>query len=102
MIGSSDNLHSSANGLKQLPYTGRPIASVEYYCPLSGGETRTEQRTDITVEEDGTSMIAMPSTTTVRDLVRVMNSIGATPRDIIEILQAIDRAGALHGELVNM
>ena len=47
-------------------------------------------------------MIAMPATTTVRDLVRVMNSIGATPRDIIEILQAIDRAGALHGELVNM
>ena len=47
-------------------------------------------------------MIAMPSTTTVRELVRVMNSIGASPRDIIEILQAINQAGALHGELVVM
>jgi flagellar P-ring protein precursor FlgI len=70
--------------------------------PLSGGETATEQRTDITVDEDGSSMIAMPATTTVRELVRVINAIGATPRDVIEILQAINEAGALHGQLVNM
>ena len=69
---------------------------------FSGGETRVEIRTDITVNEDGTSMLAMPSTTTVRDMVRVLNAIGATPRDIITILQAIDKAGALHGQLVNM
>ncbi|MBQ7561337.1 MAG: flagellar basal body P-ring protein FlgI [Synergistaceae bacterium] len=59
-------------------------------------------RTDITTDEEGTSMIAMPATTTVRDMVRVLNSLGATPRDIISILQAIDKAGALHGELVTM
>ncbi|MBQ7577074.1 MAG: flagellar basal body P-ring protein FlgI [Synergistaceae bacterium] len=59
-------------------------------------------RTDITADEQGTSMIAMPATTTVRDMVRVLNSLGATPRDIISILQAIDKAGALHGELVTM
>ena len=70
--------------------------------PLSGGQTATENRTDITTDENGTSFIAMPSTTTVRDLVRVINAIGATPRDVIEILQAINEAGALHGQLVNM
>ncbi|MDR1621667.1 MAG: flagellar basal body P-ring protein FlgI [Synergistaceae bacterium] len=70
--------------------------------PLSGGQTATENRTDITTDEDGTSFIAMPSTTTVRDLVRVINAIGATPRDVIEILQAINEAGALHGQLINM
>jgi flagellar P-ring protein precursor FlgI len=70
--------------------------------PLSGGQTATEDRTDITADEDGTSFIAMPSTTTVRDLVRVVNAIGATPRDVIEILQAINEAGALHGQLINM
>lgn len=69
---------------------------------FSNGQTAVERRADITVDEDGTSMIAMPATTTVREMVRVLNSLGATPRDIIEILQAIDRAGALHGELVNM
>lgn len=69
---------------------------------LSGGVTAYERRTDITADEDGGSMIAMPATTTVRDLVRVLNSLGARPRDIIEILQAISKAGALHGELVVM
>ena len=69
---------------------------------FSEGRTVVTRRSDITVDEEGGSMIAMPATTTVRDLVRVMNSLGATPRDIIEILQAIDKAGALHGELVTM
>ena len=69
---------------------------------FSEGQTVVTRRTDITVDEEGGSMIAMPATTTVRDLVRVMNSLGAKPRDIIEILQAIDKAGALHGELVTM
>ena len=69
---------------------------------FSNGVTAVENRTDITTEEDGTSMIAMPSTTTVREMVRVLNSLGARPRDIIEILQAISKAGALHGELVTM
>ena len=69
---------------------------------LSQGVTAVQRRTDITMDEEGGSMIAMPATTTVRDLVRVMNSVGARPRDIIEILQAINRAGALHGELVTM
>ena len=66
------------------------------------GTARTTIRSDITADEEGTSMVAMPATTTVRDMVRVLNSLGATPRDIISILQAIDRAGALHGELVTM
>ena len=69
---------------------------------MSAGSTAIVPRTDITAEEEGGSMIAMPATSTVRDLVRVVNSLGAKPRDVIEILQAIDKAGALHGELVLM
>ena len=70
--------------------------------PFSGGRTALENRTDITIEEDGASFIAMPATTTVRELVRVINAIGASPRDVIAILQAINEAGALHGQLINM
>ena len=102
VMGGNVRISSVAVAHGGLTVTVKEDPNVVQPGPLSGGETRTEQRSDITVDEDGTSMIAMPSTTTVRDLVRVMNSIGASPRDIIEILQAIDRAGALHGELVNM
>ena len=69
---------------------------------LEEDPNRYLRRNDITDNESDGSMLAMPATTTVRDLVRVMNSLGATPRDIIEILQAIDKAGALHGQLVTM
>ncbi|WP_286975215.1 flagellar basal body P-ring protein FlgI [Acetomicrobium sp. UBA5826] len=44
----------------------------------------------------------MPATATVTELVDALNSIGATPRDVITILQSINEAGALHGELVVM
>jgi len=70
--------------------------------PMGGGQTVESARTDVTIAEDSTSLLAMPATTTVRDLVRVINAIGAGPRDIIAILQAINEAGALHGQLINM
>ena len=79
----------------EAPYAVQPES-------MSDGRTVVTNRSDITTDEEGGSVIAMPSTTTVRDMVRVLNSLGARPRDIIEILQAIDKAGALHGELVVM
>lgn len=89
-----------ANG--NLVVTVGETATVVQPESFSGGTTVVTGRTDITADEEGGSLIAMPATTTVRDLVRVLNSLGAKPRDIIDILQAIDRAGALHGELVVM
>lgn len=98
------NVRISAVGVAHgnLVVTVGDTATVVQPESLSGGTTVVTNRTDITAEEEGGSMIAMPATTTVRDMVRVLNSLGAKPRDIIEILQAISRAGALHGELVVM
>ncbi len=45
------------------------------------------------------SLIAIKGETTVDDLVSALNAVGATPKDIIAIFQAIEAAGALHGEL---
>jgi flagellar P-ring protein FlgI len=44
----------------------------------------------------------VPETSTVADVVSVLNDIGASPRDIIAILQALKRAGALQADLVIM
>jgi flagellar P-ring protein FlgI len=54
-----------------------------------------------TVQYDETreNTLTLPEGANVRDLVRSLNSIGATPRDIIAVLQAIAHAGALHAEL---
>ena len=98
------NVRISAVGVAHgnLVVTVGETAQVVQPESLSGGVTAYNTRTDITADEEGGSMIAMPATTTVRDMVRVLNSLGARPRDIIEILQAISKAGALHGELVVM
>jgi flagellar P-ring protein precursor FlgI len=72
--------------------------------PFSQGVTAMESRTDIQIDENGSNrqLVALPATTTVGELVNALNSIGASPRDVIAILQAMNQAGALHAELVNM
>jgi flagellar P-ring protein precursor FlgI len=54
---------------------------------------------NINVRGGGGNLVAIPETATVQDLVAALNAIGATPRDLIAILQAIKEAGALHGQL---
>ncbi len=56
-----------------------------------------QQETDI-VEEDS-KIVLMRGGTTIGDLIRGLNAIGVTPRDLISILQAIKAAGALHADL---
>lgn len=61
-----------------------------------GGQT---QNTDVNVQEENAKLMVVPEGVSISDLVKGLNSIGVTPRDLISILQAIKAAGALHGEL---
>lgn len=70
--------------------------------PFSRGETTVTTQTDVGVQEQPGQLLTLPASTSVNDLVQSLNGVGATPRDIIAILQAIQQAGALHGELVIM
>ena len=67
--------------------------------PLSEGETETTEETDITVEQEEAHMTVVESRGTIQNLTTALNTIGATPRDIIAIIQQIKAAGALHAEL---
>ncbi len=68
-------------------------------APFSLGQTRVGSNADITATEQNNAAIALPSTTTVTDLAKAMNALGANPRDLVEILQAMKAAGALDAEL---
>ena len=76
----------------------RTTAAVSQPPPLSGGETVVLPETAITVEEEAAALAPLRAAT-VDDLVRSLNALHATPRDLIAILQAIKQAGALHAEL---
>lgn len=75
-------------------------ANVSQPNAMGGGQTVATPQTDIQANEAGAELVELPVTSTVEDLTIAMNSVGATPRDLMAVLQAIDQAGALHGELV--
>jgi len=69
--------------------------------PLSqGGQTVVVPQEDVNVEEGANRLIAMEEGTTLDAVVRALNALGATPRDIIAIVQALKAAGALNAAIV--
>lgn len=67
--------------------------------PASKGKTEVVAQKSITATEEQMSLMTLKGGSTIDGLVRALNTLKVTPRDIIAILQAIKRAGALHGEL---
>ncbi len=66
--------------------------------PLTNGKTVVASPKKVSTTEDRASLVLLhPST--IDDLVKALNALKVTPRDIIAILQTIKQAGALHGEL---
>ena len=66
---------------------------------FSDGETETTTETEIEVDEEEGHMVVVENESTINDLVTALNTIGASPRDLIAIIQQIKAAGALHAKL---
>lgn len=69
---------------------------------LAGGQTAEVSNVDINVGEEVESLRIVGGEVTLGDLVKALNAIGATPRDLIAIFTALKAAGALNAELVVM
>ncbi len=68
--------------------------------PLAAGTTVAAPATTITATEEAGNLVVLPMGVNLGEIARALNAIGATPRDLIAIFQAIKAAGALQGELV--
>ncbi|MDQ6989852.1 MAG: flagellar basal body P-ring protein FlgI [Mariprofundaceae bacterium] len=66
---------------------------------FSRGQTAITNATDIQVQEDEAQLVVLPRQVTLSSLVSALNAVGASPSDLIAVLQAIKAAGALHAEL---
>ncbi|WP_461210499.1 flagellar basal body P-ring protein FlgI [Desulfocurvus sp. DL9XJH121] len=73
-------------------------ADVSQPAPFGGGQTTSTPTTDIGVKEENRRLTLMEGAT-LQELIDGLNSIGATPRDLISILKTLKTAGALHAEL---
>ncbi|TOH89943.1 flagellar biosynthesis protein FlgI [Vibrio parahaemolyticus] len=67
---------------------------------FADGETKVVNQTDIDVNEELAQMVIWPPGTELNTIVDAVNSLGATPTDLMSILQALNEAGALNAELV--
>ena len=81
------------------PGRGRPTRTQSGVTVAPGGATVVSPDSDVAVSEEQNRLMLVPEGRTVGDLVKALNAIGVTPRDLITVLQAVKAAGALHGEL---
>lgn len=63
------------------------------------GTTTTVPQTNVQATEEPSHLVNFKPGTTIEDLVRALNDLKVTPRDIIAVLQSLKEAGALHAEL---
>jgi flagellar P-ring protein FlgI len=83
--------------VKETAQVSQPTA------PFSdAGSTVVVPDTTLDVEEQNAYLIPMPRAVTVSELARTLNAIGASPRDLIAIFNALKKAGALQAKLVIM
>lgn len=64
-----------------------------------GGRTTVTPESDLLVQEGRKPLYLMESGVSIGDVVRALNALGVSPRDLISILQALKAAGALQAEL---
>jgi flagellar P-ring protein precursor FlgI len=65
----------------------------------SGGETAVVGNSDVSIRQAGGRLVPMNATSTVADLVQVLNTLGVAPLDLVAIFQALHASGALQARV---
>lgn len=68
-------------------------------APLSGGQTVVTSTSQIDIKKEPGQVLLLKGGTSLADVVKALNAIGATPQDLLAILQAMKAAGSLRAEL---
>ncbi|MDC8773770.1 flagellar basal body P-ring protein FlgI [Roseateles albus] len=86
-----------AHGSLSVTISSTPVISQPN--ALSGGQTVVSEKTDIAIKQEPGNLIQLPAGAKLADVVKALNSLGATPQDLLAILQAMKSSGALNAEL---
>ena len=87
-----------AHGNLSVSISSTPVISQP--SPLSpNGQTVVTEKANIQIKQEPGILIQVPAAPQLSDDVRALNALGATPQDLLAILQAIKAAGALNAEL---
>lgn len=87
-----------AHGNLSVIVSSEPVISQP--APFStGGQTVQAERAQVEIRADKGSLIMMQNSVSLSEVVKALNVIGATPQDLLAILQAMKAAGALRADL---
>jgi flagellar P-ring protein precursor FlgI len=87
-----------AHGNLSISITSTPVVS-QPNALSTGGQTVVSEKSNIQIQQAPGKLIQLQAAAQLSDVVRALNSLGATPQDLLAILQAIKSAGALNAEL---
>lgn len=99
VVNQNVTLNACAVAHGSLSVTINSTPMVSQPGPLSNGTTVSRDKADITIKQEPGSLIQLPAGTKLADVVKALNSLGATPQDLLAILQAMKTAGALNAEI---
>lgn len=100
VMGEGVRISTVAVASGSLSISVTESADVSQALPLApGGQTVVVPSTDVTVGENKVPLAVVRSGVSIGQVVKALNALGATPRDLIVILQAIEAAGALQAKL---
>lgn len=66
---------------------------------LSQGQTTNTANSSISITKEGGQLLSLKASANLAEVVKALNSIGATPQDLLAILQAMKASGALRADL---
>ncbi len=88
-----------AHGNLSISITSTPQVSQPGPLAPPGAQTVVTEKADIQIQQEGGRVIEVESSALLADVVRALNKLGATPQDLLAILQAMKAAGALKAEI---
>jgi len=100
VIGSNVKVMPAAVSHGSLVVTVKEKVSVSQPTAFSEGETTVTTDSSISAEQGGDKMFKFDAYVTLDEIVRAVNQVGAAPSDLVAILEALDRVGALKAQLI--
>ena len=99
VMGENVRISSVAIAHGNLSIHIKESKGVSQPAPFSQGQTVVTDDSQVNISEENNRLILMPQGTSLSDVVKALNAIGVSPRDLIAVFQAIKASGALQAEL---
>jgi flagellar P-ring protein precursor FlgI len=100
VIGEGVRVKAAAVNHGTLAVTINESPQVSQPNAFSRGETAVVPNSSVNVEQQTNAMFKWPDGASLDSIIKTVNSLGASPSDVMSILQSLEQAGALNAELV--